>query len=139
MENLFNYLKANLLTLQGVEQVDYIDSQTKLDELKERKFTFVAVVFGSVVNNSNQNEVIETTLIFENKCDEERKLLLKELDVIKRIINEFKSIMMSSDKYLFPAEWTLNQFDKLSTDKTIGFRIDLDITIPNKKHCATTR
>ncbi len=138
MENLYNYIKSVALSIEGVEQVEYINSETKLDELKERRYTFVGVVFGDITNNSNFNEVIDTSIIFENKCDVEGTLYLKQMDVLKRIISEFKNETQRSN-YIFPQEWTLNPFNNLSVDATIGYRIDLEIINPNKRFCANLK
>lgn len=139
MENLKNYIESVLLTIDGVNQFNYLIDESELDLIQDRKSGFAGLSFSNLINNNNGIEVVQTSFIFESYLDQERFTYLYQLDVLKKIIGEFKGIVLNSTSYNFDTTWTLEPFTNKSVNKTCGYFFQINIEIINQNFCKTEK
>jgi len=139
MEELKEYIESVLINIEGVNQFNYLIDESELDGIQERKSGFVGLSFSNVVNNSQGNEVITTSFIFENYLDQERFTFLYQMDVLKKIIGEFKRTVLLSKKYEFPNEWNLETFTNRSVNATCGYFINMNVIILGSNNCTVAK
>jgi hypothetical protein len=139
MEELKDYIESVLMSIDGVNQFNLLIDLSELDEIQERKSGFVGLNFGEVLNNNKGNEEVTSTFIFENFLEQERTTYLHQMDVLKKIIGEFKGVVKNSEQYEFPLEWTLDPFVNRSVNATCGYFFQLKITILGGNNCKVSK
>jgi len=61
------------------------------------------------------------------------------MDVLKKIIGEFKRTVLLSKKYEFPNEWNLETFTNRSVNATCGYFINMNVIILGSNNCTVAK